>query len=280
MRNLEQSIIEWRQNMLATPGINRDTVDELENHLRESVDQLIASGLCETEAFQKAAANLGPSPALSSEFQKLDTATWWPIKVVAGIEIVTALLLGLLLFRRFDAQPSGLLLMSHIFAITMGYVSAFLLGGLGICFVCRRLFTDFSPNQSRSLSRASLIIAAVATWCTIVGVVLGMVWAKNEWGRYWAWDAKEVGGLSVIIWLICFLIIHRTCRISVRSLMLGTILGNVVVSLAWFGPNSLTGVHDYGSSHSLLLIAAIVIHLAFMGVGLVPAGSLRFRKAR
>jgi hypothetical protein len=279
MRNLEQSITEWRQNMLAAPGINRDAVDELENHLRESVDQLIASGLSETEAFQKAVTNLGPSPALSSEFQKLDTTLWWPVKVVAGIEIVIALLLGLLLILRFDGQPSNLLLMSHVFAITMGYVSTFLLGGLGICFVCRRLFSDISPNQARSLSRASMIVAAVATWFTMIGVALGMVWAKNEWGRYWAWDAKEVGGLSVIIWLICFLIIHLTCRISVRSLMLGTILGNVVISLAWFGPNSLAGMHDYGSSRSLLLIAAIVIHLAFIGTSLFPTGCLRLRKA-
>jgi hypothetical protein len=251
----------------------------LESHLRESVDQFVATGLNETEAFQKAVANLGPSPLLSSEFQKLATATWWPVKVVAGIQIVTALLLGFLLFRRWDAQPSGLLLMSHTFTITMGYVSTFLLGGLGICFVCRRLFSDISSNQSQSLTRASLIVGTIASWFTVVGVALGLIWTKGEWGRYWAWDAKEIGGLSVIIWLACFLFMHRTGRISIHRLMMGTLFGNIVVSLAWFGPNSLAGVHDYGSSSSTLLIAAIVIHLAFIGIGLFLAGSLRFRKA-
>ena len=32
-----------------------------------------------------------------------------------------------------------------------------------------------------------------------IGTFLGGVWANESWGRYWGWDAKEVGAL--VAWL-------------------------------------------------------------------------------
>ena len=103
-----------------------------------------------------------------------------------------------------------------------------------------------------------------------------MVWAKIEWGRYWAWDSKEICGLSAVVWLACYVIAHRVFKTSSRGVLAISMLGNIVVSLAWFGP-SVNGLHQYGMPNtSLLLTVAILVNLAFFAIGFVPAGRLRF----
>ena len=110
MHNLEQLIAEWRKTMMTAHNIGRETLDELENHLRENVDQLVQSGMAEPEAFQRAVTQLGGARTIASEFQKLDQPTWLPVKVITGIGIMAALGWALLLIVRFDTgrlSPAG-----------------------------------------------------------------------------------------------------------------------------------------------------------------------------
>jgi Cytochrome C assembly protein len=280
MHNLEDSIAEWRKSMMAAARLSRESLDELENHLRENVDQLTRSGMSEPEAFQRAVTQLGGPPSLASEFQKLDQSTWLPVKVVIGIGVTEALALAIFLIARCDAARSGLLLANHVFSVTLGYTTTFLVGALGICFVGQRCFSDFSPSRMRSLTRVTFILGCIAAGLTAIGVFLGMLWARAEWGRFWAWDPKEIGGLSVIVWLICFLAIHRLRRITAHGVLIMSIIGNIVVSLAWFGANLLAGLHSYGTTnYSWLLLAAVLSNLAVFLIGFAPAGWLRPRKA-
>jgi hypothetical protein len=280
MHNLEDSIAEWRKSMMAAATLSRESLDELENHLRENVDQLTRSGMTEPEAFQRAVTQLGGPSTIASEFQKLDQSTWLPVKVVIGISVTEALALAIYLIAHFDAARSGLLLANHIFSVTLGYTTTFLVGALGICFVGQRCFSDFSPSRMRSLTRVTFVLGCVAAGLTAIGVFLGMLWARAEWGRFWAWDPKEIGGLSVIVWLIFFLAIHRLRRITAHGVLVMSIIGNIVVSLAWFGGNLLAGLHSYGTTnYSWLLLAAIISNLALFLIGFAPAGWLRPRKA-
>ena len=133
----------------------------------------------------------------------------------------------------------------------------------------------------RSLTRVSFILGCVATSMTALGVLLGMIWAKAEWGRYWAWDIREIGASAVIHWQVSFLLAHRFARLTAHGILTMSLLGNMVVSLGWFGANLLdTGLHAYGTlSYSLLLLVGVVSNLAFFLVALAPAGWLRLRKA-
>jgi len=279
MRNLEQSITEWRQNMLATPGINCETVDELESHLRDVTEQLIATGLTETEAFQKAVENLGSTPAISSEFQKLDNALWWPIKLAVSIALVAAFAMGLYCFTSYNGQPLGVLLFTHIFFIFTGYFTTFLLGGMGICYVIQRNFAPFPAQKQRNISRASEVITAAMAWFTFVGVLLGAAWAKASWGRYWDWDPRETGALCVVIWHAIMLIAYR--RLPTHVLMLMAIFGNIFVSIAWFARSGVvTAALEYGNwNRALPLLLLIALHLVIMLIALLPAGWLRFQKS-
>jgi hypothetical protein len=106
-----------------------------------------------------------------------------------------------------------------------------------------------------------------------------MIWAKAEWGRYWGWDAKELGGLAIVGWLLCFLAAHRWQRVTDGGVLVMSVVGNVVVSLGWFGANWVRDQHTHGtSSLSWFLLGMILLHLVVFLAGLAPAGWLRLRR--
>jgi lysylphosphatidylglycerol synthetase-like protein (DUF2156 family) len=274
MHDLEQLIAQWRKSAAT---VSAETLDELEAHLRETTEQLVRSGMNPSEAFQRAVAELGAMPQISSEFRKLDEPLWLPVKLAIGLTALLALGLAIFVIARFDTSRSSRLLAAHTFTITLGYSLTLFIGGLGICFVCQRCLEDFSTSRLDSIARVSLVLGSVALFLTTLGVLFGMVWAKIEWGRYWAWDPKEIGGLSAVIWLTGYLIAHRFFKNSSRGVLAISMLGNIVVSLAWFGTQT-NGLHPYGTSNtSLLLSIATLVNLAFFAIGLVPPGRLRWR---
>ena len=276
MHDLEKLIAEWRES--AAKNVNTETLDELETHLRETSERLVRSGMNLPDAFRRALADLGNMPRIASEFRKLEEPLWLPVKLAIGATALTALLaLGVAIFiieRRSDSGWSNLLLAAHVFTVTLGYTLALLIGGMGICFVSQRCLEDFSTSRLHSIARVSLVLGSVALFLTTVGCVLGAIWAKIEWGRYWAWDAKETGGFSVVVWLACYLVAHRFFKNSARGVLGISMLGNIVVSLAWFG-TSVNGFH--GTPLLTILTIATLVNLAFFAIGFVPAGRLRLR---
>lgn len=281
MHNLEKSIAEWRKTMMAAPAVSHETLDELENHLRENVEQLVRSGMTEPEAFEHAVAQLGGARMIGSEFRKLDQSTWLPVKLVIGFGLMSALAMMIFVIAQLDVGRMNFLLASHVFLVVLGYTTTFLVGALGVCFVAQRCLSDFSPFRMRSLTRVTFLLGCVAASLTAVGIILGMFWAKTEWGRYWAWDKKEIGAFVVIAWQLCFLFAHRLSHVTIRGVLVMSLLGNIVVGLGWFGANLLhDGLHSYGMrNYALLLLAAVISNFAFFLIGLAPAGWLRSRKA-
>lgn len=70
MFNLEQSIAEWRKQV-ATAGIDLpELLDELENHLREDIDQGIRAGARLQQAFEAAVRRMGYAASLKTEYAK------------------------------------------------------------------------------------------------------------------------------------------------------------------------------------------------------------------
>ena len=284
MHNLEQLIAEWRKSILTGPNptIRPEVLDELENHLRENVEQLLQTGLTETEAFQRAAATLGAAPAIATEFHKLEQRLWWPIKLAIGmaaIALISHALRSTVAFA-FDGRLTSLLLAAHVFTVGLGYTITFIIGALGICFVGQRCFSELVPSRLRSLIDATFIFGCVAAGLTIAGFIFAMFWAKAEWGRYWGWDIREMGGLAVILWQLLFLLMHRFGRSHARGILITSLLGDIVVGLAWFGSNMLSaGPQGYGAWSYLLLLITLGLNLAFFLVGMAPAGWLRLHKA-
>jgi hypothetical protein len=120
MFDLEQSIAEWRKQMLAAGIPSPAPLEELENHLREDIGRLMKSGANPSQAFEIAAKNVGPGPALKREFKKTGEPLGARLVKLAGLACGTfALLFSLwILFINFFiletdwlTKLSGLLLL-------------------------------------------------------------------------------------------------------------------------------------------------------------------------
>lgn len=75
--DLEHSIGQWRQFVLRRSVIIEDDADELESHLRDQIDALIANGLHADEAFLIATKRIGNLEAVSQEFSEVHTGRLW-----------------------------------------------------------------------------------------------------------------------------------------------------------------------------------------------------------
>src|SRR5216684_7430750 len=71
MFNLDESISEWRRQMLAAGIKTPVPLNELESHLRDDVEQQMRSGLSAHQAFAAAVQGIGQAAVLESEFGKV-----------------------------------------------------------------------------------------------------------------------------------------------------------------------------------------------------------------
>jgi hypothetical protein len=70
MFDLEQSITEWRKQMLAAGIKTPVPLEELEIHLREEIERQMKSGLNEKRVFEISVRQVGQPKMLNSEFKK------------------------------------------------------------------------------------------------------------------------------------------------------------------------------------------------------------------
>ncbi len=89
MSDLEKSIANWRKQMLAAGIQTPATLDELELHLREEIEQQVKSGLDEQKAFEATAQQIGQATVLKTEFSKVGETFYERLKqlvcTLAGI---------------------------------------------------------------------------------------------------------------------------------------------------------------------------------------------------
>ena len=109
---------------------------------------------------------------------------------------------------------------------------------------------------------------------SLVGTVLGGIWADQSWGRFWGWDAKENGALLIVIWNALLLHARFSGIARTRGLATIAIFGNVVTAWSWFGTNMLgVGLHSYGFMDKAFnsLMGFILSQLAIIALAYVPA---------
>jgi cytochrome c biogenesis factor len=116
-------------------------------------------------------------------------------------------------------------------------------------------------------------VVCFATLFSLVGTILGGIWADQSWGRFWGWDPKENGALAIVLWNAIVLHARWGGYARERGTAVLTVFGNVVTSLSWFGVNMLgVGLHSYGFMDKAFggLIGFIISQLVIIGLGLVP----------
>jgi hypothetical protein len=125
MFSLEQSIADWRRQMLAAGIKTPVPLEELEIHLREEIEQQIKSGLNEQKAFEISVRQIGHPNALKSEFKKSERRFMKQIvKIGAGI---IGVLVGMAFIMPAAAQcrHEGVMTKDDVVLYTFG---------MGVCF--------------------------------------------------------------------------------------------------------------------------------------------------
>jgi len=165
-------------------------------------------------------------------------------------------------------------LATHVVTITLGYSAMFLAGMLAMAYVIKGVFSrSLTRESAQALTRMTYGVICFATLFSLLGTVLGGIWADQAWGRFWGWDPKENGALLIVLW--CAIILHARWGgyIRQRGLMVMALFGNIITSFSWFGVNMLgVGLHSYGFMDKAFpwLMAFVVSQLVLIGLAAVP----------
>jgi hypothetical protein len=83
-QELEAQFAQWRHYVQRRRELHQSDADELEDHLRGSVDELVAAGLSADEAFLVAVKRMGSLDELSREFAREHSERLWKQLVLTG----------------------------------------------------------------------------------------------------------------------------------------------------------------------------------------------------
>ena len=174
---------------------------------------------------------------------------------------VTLMAAVLLFFAKFVLEPgdtfrpipevlnSSVFLTLHVFTIALGFAGMILSGVVAHLVLFRGSAALPSPEQTKGSPLYALMYGTLAFGgaFTILGTLLGGVWADFAWGRFWGFDPKECGALFVILWAMLLLHLRAGRLVSPRGFALLNAFSSIVTFLCWFGINLLgVGLHSYG----------------------------------
>lgn len=173
-------------------------------------------------------------------------------------------------------------LTTHVISITLGYAAGLVTAFLGMIYVLLRgLRLDGGDKDlRRSLTRALYGMVCVTLFLSLVGTVLGGIWANDSWGRFWGWDPKENGALLIVLANLAILHARMGGYLREWGLHLAGIFMAAIVTFSWWGVNLLeTGLHSYGFSdgghfYTGLIYVFVAVLLLF---GLIARGVENFQ---
>ena len=137
----------------------------------------------------------------------------------------------------------------HVITITLGYSAGLFSAFLSLGYVLLRGLQLDGGNKDlrRSLTRAVYGMLCLTLFLSLVGTVLGGIWANYSWGRFWGWDPKENGALMIVIWSLVILHARMGGYIKEWGLHLSSLFTACVVVFSWWHVNFLgVGLHNYG----------------------------------
>lgn len=168
-------------------------------------------------------------------------------------------------------------LATHVTTIVVGYGAGLFASALGHVYVVARI-TGMKRKSLEYFTDLSRIIYGVLAFClvfTLIGTVLGGVWAAQSWGRFWGWDPKENGALMIVLWALAVLHARRGGYIRRDGLALSAIVLGMIVVFAWWGVNALgVGLHSYGFTSGIWQTLAV---FWFTEIILLAAGLAAFK---
>jgi ABC-type transport system involved in cytochrome c biogenesis permease subunit len=169
-------------------------------------------------------------------------------------------------------------LATHVPCINLGYAAGMVSAIFSVLYVILRVFgkVKLGDATAKDLTRMCYAFVIVGLFLSLVGTVLGGIWANYSWGRFWGWDPKENGALMIV--LVNLVILHARMGGYIREIgfhVCGLLLG-MVVAFSWFATNQLgVGLHAYGAMEGAWMW--LYLFWGFLALLMVVAGFISLR---
>jgi ABC-type transport system involved in cytochrome c biogenesis permease subunit len=160
----------------------------------------------------------------------------------------------------------------HVLTITLGYAAGLLSAFLSFIYLLMRGLglDDGDKDIRRSLTRAVYGMICLTLFLSLVGTVLGGIWANDSWGRFWGWDPKENGALLIVLWTLSILHARLGGYIKEWGLHFAAVFTAAVVTFSWWHVNFLgVGLHNYGftaGKGTIWLFYIVILAVLIFGV--------------
>ncbi len=219
----------------------------------------------------------------------------WKIALSVGLALG---MMGMFLSWNFDVSQaedtmgpivavlrSNYWLGTHVTTVTMGYAAALLAGAISHFYLFSRLFSPAKPSGPRRemfrvVTRMTYGVICFALLLSLVGTVLGGIWANDSWGRFWGWDPKENGAFMIVLWNLIILHARMGGYVKELGIHILAVVGSIIVGFSWWYVNVMgVGLHSYGFTSGIKRNVLIFwcVELAVLMVGFIVW--LRMRNA-
>jgi len=155
-------------------------------------------------------------------------------------------------------------LATHVLTISIGYGCALVMSFMAHYYLIQ--YHSLSKQENEKIYNNIHLILLFSLFFTVLGTILGGIWADQSWGRFWGWDPKENGALLICLWLLWIAHAKISRHFDQIKYAIFVSATSIIVILAWFGVNLLNvGLHSYGFSNdtaysiALFTLAEIII---------------------
>jgi ABC-type transport system involved in cytochrome c biogenesis permease subunit len=158
----------------------------------------------------------------------------------------------------------------HVPTMNAGYFAGVAAAVLGCAWIAVRMLRLAHPGSplAKSLVRMTYGVTCFSLATSVVGTILGGVWANDSWGRFWGWDPKENGALLICLSQIALLHARMCGMVRDAGFVLWSVFTGMIVVFSWFHTNLLgVGLHAYGFSSQLL--TGVWVSYSVLGLFLV-----------
>ena len=173
---------------------------------------------------------------------------------------------GMFLARRFeelegsDTMPqlqavldTNFWLSTHVTTVTMGYAAGLLAALIGGLYIIGKLTGKADASLLGAYSKMLYGVLCFGLIFSLIGTILGGVWANYSWGRFWGWDPKENGALLICLAEISILHARMAGWLKHHGMAMAAVANGIVVAFSWWHVNLLgVGLHSYGFTGGIL----------------------------
>jgi len=158
-------------------------------------------------------------------------------------------------------------LATHVTSITLGYAAGLLAAALGNLWLLGKMVGLRRGDKDfyKTVSRMTYGVVCFGLIFSVVGTILGGIWANYSWGRFWGWDPKENGALLICLAQLLTLHLRMGGYIREHGIAAMSALNGMVVAFSWWHVNNLgVGLHSYGKTEGVLLALYTYYGLALL----------------